>query len=237
MALAHSPKIVTDGLLMCLDAANIKSYPGSGTTWFDLSKNGLNGTLTNGPTFNTTEGGAFTFDGVNDYVDLALNSQTHSVFGDAPFSFLIWFKLSQFGSSGNACNDNRALIIGRNNVSNDYNVLGTYTTSTSASMIGFSGSTGALTLNKYCCFAGVRNKSAETFQAYRDGLITGTQNTTGIVRTNPNQSITIGGGHSIGCGASTYMYGDVALVLAYNRPLTSDEVLQNFSAHRGRFGI
>ena len=47
MALAHSPKIVTDGLVLCLDAGNPKSYPGSGTTWYDLSGNGNNGTNSN----------------------------------------------------------------------------------------------------------------------------------------------------------------------------------------------
>ena len=51
MAFRYSPKIVTDGLVLSVDAANKKSYPGSGTTWYDLSGNAINGTLTNGPTF------------------------------------------------------------------------------------------------------------------------------------------------------------------------------------------
>lgn len=68
MALSHSPKIVTDGLVLCLDAANSKSYPGSGTTWTDLSGNGNSGTLTNGPTYDTGSLGSIQFDGVNDYV-------------------------------------------------------------------------------------------------------------------------------------------------------------------------
>jgi hypothetical protein len=51
MSLIHSPRIVTDGLVLCLDAGNPKSYTGSGTTWTDLSGNGNNGTLTNSPTY------------------------------------------------------------------------------------------------------------------------------------------------------------------------------------------
>jgi len=58
MALAHSPRIVTDGLVLCLDAGNAKSYPGSGTTWTDLSGNGNNGTLVNGVGYNGGSGGS-----------------------------------------------------------------------------------------------------------------------------------------------------------------------------------
>ena len=60
MGLAHSPRIVTDGLVLCLDAASKRSYPGTGTTWTDL-KGGNNGTLTNGPTFDTGNGGECSF--------------------------------------------------------------------------------------------------------------------------------------------------------------------------------
>ena len=73
MALAHSPRIVTDGLALCLDAGNTKSYSGSGTTWNDLSGNGNTGTLTNGPTYSSDNGGSIFFDGTNDYVSLVDN--------------------------------------------------------------------------------------------------------------------------------------------------------------------
>jgi hypothetical protein len=65
----YSPKIVTDGLVLYLDAANTRSYPGTGTTWSDLSRGGNNGSLINGPTFNSANGGSIVFDGSNDYVD------------------------------------------------------------------------------------------------------------------------------------------------------------------------
>ena len=67
MALIHSPKIVTDGLKYFLDAGNVKSYPGSGTTWRDLSGNGSNSELVNGPTYGSSNGGHIIFDGTNDY--------------------------------------------------------------------------------------------------------------------------------------------------------------------------
>ena len=68
MATNYSPSIVTDGLVLCLDAANTKSYPGSGTTWTDISGRGNNGTLTNGPTFSSDDGGSIVVDGSNDFI-------------------------------------------------------------------------------------------------------------------------------------------------------------------------
>ena len=68
MAISYNPRTITDGLVLCLDAANSKSYPGSGTTWTDLSGNGNNGTLVNGPTYSSSNGGSLVFDGTNDYI-------------------------------------------------------------------------------------------------------------------------------------------------------------------------
>ena len=68
MAFFNSPNIVTTGLVLAWDAANPKSYPGSGTTIYDLSGNGNHGTLNNGVGFSTNYKGILTFDGTNDYV-------------------------------------------------------------------------------------------------------------------------------------------------------------------------
>ena len=68
------PKIVTDGLVLALDAANPNSYLGSGTIWNDLTPNKNNGTLVNGPTFDSDTGGSIVFDGVNDYLNIPLSS-------------------------------------------------------------------------------------------------------------------------------------------------------------------
>ena len=74
MGLGHSPRIVTDGLVLCLDAANKRSYPGTGTTWTDL-KGENNGTLTNGPTFDSSNKGSIVFDGTNDYINCGNGSE------------------------------------------------------------------------------------------------------------------------------------------------------------------
>jgi hypothetical protein len=76
-----TPPIVTNGLVLHLDAGSRQSYPGSGTTWNDLSGNGYNGTLTNGPTFNTANQGSIVFDQANDIVSFSgvVLTNTHTV--------------------------------------------------------------------------------------------------------------------------------------------------------------
>jgi hypothetical protein len=67
MGIAYNPAIIRSNLVLCLDAANPKSYPGSGTTWTDLSGFGNNGTLINGVGYSSDNLGSLSFDGVNDY--------------------------------------------------------------------------------------------------------------------------------------------------------------------------
>ena len=94
MAIYDNPKIVTNGLILYLDAANIRSYPKSGTAWTDLSGQGNNGTLTNGPTYSQDNGGGFLFDGVNDYVD---TGNINYLF-NTPFTISMWIKFASVSS-------------------------------------------------------------------------------------------------------------------------------------------
>ena len=96
MAASAGPDIVEDGLVLYLDAGNEESYPGTGTTWKDLSGNGNDGTLTNGPTFSGDNTGGITFDGSNDYVDCGDIDITSS------FTLSVWFKGNPTGH-GNYC--------------------------------------------------------------------------------------------------------------------------------------
>ena len=99
MGVAYNSRIVTDGLALCLDAANSKSYPGSGSTWTDLSGNGNNATLTNGPTYSSANGGSIVFDGVNDYV--APTGLTNALWqGNWTVSFWVNFDIINYESHG-----------------------------------------------------------------------------------------------------------------------------------------
>ena len=68
MSVEGGPDIVTNGLVLYLDAANNRSIVSGSTTWFDLSRNGNTGSLINGPTYSSANGGSIVFDGANDYV-------------------------------------------------------------------------------------------------------------------------------------------------------------------------
>ena len=89
MSNQYGPRIVTNGLVLCLDAGNNKSYPGSGTVWNDLSGNNFNGILTNGPTYSPSSGGGIVFDGVNDYI--SLGSVLNNSFTGLSFSFFCYY--------------------------------------------------------------------------------------------------------------------------------------------------
>ena len=89
MALHHSPRVVTDGLVLCLDAASKESYSGSGTVWRDLAGSN-NGTLTNGPTFSSANGGIIEFDGSDDY--FTTSTTPNELLGNPNFTISMWVK-------------------------------------------------------------------------------------------------------------------------------------------------
>ena len=95
MGLGHSPSVVTSGLVLALDAGNTKSYPGTGTTWTDLSGNSNTGTLISSPTFSSVNGGSLTFNGSTNYVDCgnATNLQLYTG------TIAAWIKASSGNSS------------------------------------------------------------------------------------------------------------------------------------------
>ena len=93
MGVGYNPKIVTDGLVLCLDAANKRSYPGSGTTWID-KVGGNDGTLTNGPTFGGGNGGVIEFDGTNQYAAIPHDNIFNFGVGDFSVVTNIYWKYS-----------------------------------------------------------------------------------------------------------------------------------------------
>ena len=105
-----SKPIVTDGLIFAVDAANKKSYPGSGTAINDLSSNDVDGVLTNGPTFDSGNGGSIAFDDTNDYITFG-NTSTLNFEWNEPHSIEVWLKRSNSGGS---------YIVGKNESSGNY---------------------------------------------------------------------------------------------------------------------
>ena len=226
----YGPKIVTDGLVLCLDAADRNSYPGSGSTWYDLSGNGKNGTMV-GATFNSGNNGNFNFDGDNDYINIAtfvatLNTLTYS-------SECYWFKvpltgnaffLSFYGSKYNPVGDfsgastSESISIYQNNITAFYENGNTFYSDNQW---------------HYACYV----YGSGFNKLYVDAKELTLRYTLG--NSNTTRSA-YGASHFILGNRPSDFYaneGFLSTVSIYSRPLSANEVLQNYNATKGRFGL
>jgi hypothetical protein len=224
MSIGYGPKLITDGLVLCLDAADSLSYPGSGTTWTDLSGNSNNGTLTNGPTYSSTNGGSIVFDGSNDYVDCGNSSNLSITVG----TVCAWFKKSH-GSGYKGLVDK-----GRDGYGAwSLNVDETANTATfkahisgNSRLIVASSSYGNDTWTYVC---GVYDGT--NLLIYQNGTLSNSASYSGTIGTN-SESVRVGSAND-----GLYFNGNIVQVQIYNKALTAAEIQQNFNALRGRFGI
>ena len=225
MGLVHSPKIVTDGLVLALDAGNVKSYPGSGTTWYDKSGNGNNGTLTNGPTFAT---GSIVFDGVNDYVNCG-NSTSLQITGSITLSTWINFPTlfsSQYYPPFIIKGVNASYMLYGNSVTNQVRMrIG------SNSAANVLDSTSTFSINTWYNIVGTYDGSA--MKIYVNGVCDSQKSLVGTIPTG-SDNVHLGFNP---IGEAIVYNGKIATTQIYNRALTSDEVLQNYNATKGRFGL
>jgi len=225
VALAHNPRIITDGLVLCLDAANTKSYSGSGTEWKDLSGNGNDGTLVNGVGFSGDNKGSMIFDGVDDFVDL--NNQSGEL--DLNNSEFLTFDFFVYP------NENQGYILwcatGSQGTrsSQQYTIL--FDSSNRLSVSG--GSSGAQTTEPlsvdtwyHVVMIIERNESLSLYL-----------NSEQLLVFNPGS---VRSGDSVRVGArigGVYYQGKVSSFKVYNRAFSAEEIRQNFQAMRGRYGI
>ena len=232
MGLAHSPRIVTDNLVLALDAANTKSYPGSGTTWTDLSGKGNNGTLTNGPTFDSGNGGAFVFDGTDDYVTagnkLPDADELFAGTGNA-WSTSSWFNVDVISSAGK-------IVTGRGG---GLGTAAVYAVWVEEANLRVRLRGGTITNISTSIAANTWYNVAVTWNGTTaNGYLNGQFLTTLAVGTASDQTnnFTIGA-TNIGGVQNYEMDGKISQTLVYNRALTAAEIKQNFNALRGRYGI
>jgi hypothetical protein len=219
---------VRDGLVLCLDAGNSKSYPGSGTTWTDLSGNGNNVTLVNGVGYSGSNGGSLSFDGVNDYTDFfAPNLGTTTTVEmwvnlGASYTnkmFFGWLRYDVFCGNGN---------LGYNTAAGDVYGISSSTVSSLGLVENWNHyifemrSDVSYTNNKIYINTisqtlsqqqGSENAGSRTFNS-GNGRIAGWRN---------------GTGYSIPMNCASFK--------VYNKALTASEIQQNFNATRSRFGI
>jgi hypothetical protein len=216
-------KIVTDGIALALDAGNIKSYPGSGTTWSDLTSNSHDLTLTNGPTYSSTDGGLIDFDGTDDYATTS-GSSTVSINASQDFSFDAWIKLDDNGI-------NSIFNIGDYSLSSGF-VL--YTASTSRNLSVYTAnalafSSGAVTVNAWAHVA--LSRSGSTVTVYLNTSSVGTFTHSAALSGQFDLANSKYGG-----SYSNAINGKISNARLYiGKALTSAEVTQNYNAIKGRY--
>lgn len=239
MAIFANPNTVTDGLVLCLDAANRESYPGTGTTWFDIGVNKYNGSLVDGPIFSYSDS-SFIFDGSNDRVHISspnnLFAWTPSGNGNNILSIEIWFKTSDNGGrliskpwNGNG-EYNYGILPSQflNSVGNQSHTMNF----TSIADSKWNQCVGILTPTQKSLY--INGKQAVGFTNH---------SITNNTPTNPNANTSL-------CVMSLYPYGpnwggntgfsiegNFAILKIYNKVLSSSEIRQNYLATRGRFGL
>jgi len=232
MGLTHSPHIVTDGLVLCLDAANARSYPGTGTTWSDLAGSN-NGTLTNGPTFTTANRGGITLDGTDDKISIS-NTDIFSLVANQGFSICIIAKdihafiggplFSIMSVSGDRMQFNyREFFWATGDRAGSYAEAEYNTTFQSIFSAG--------TWYHIVC---TRDTSGNP-RVYINGVFKGTTNPNND--NNINSSIDFSSASEFQLGYSTGFYTSATFshFSYYNRELTAKEIRQNYLATKGRY--
>ncbi len=227
--------IVQQGLVLNLDAGNIYSYAGAGTTWYDVSGNSFNATLINSPTYSSDNGGVLNWASASSqYATVSMNSTLRV----ANISEEVWVYLSgtadqifigsQYGTSSN---NSFALWIQSGTFSFGVNTGGTFYTSTSSA---------ASTSTWYHL---VHTYNATTQYLYINGVLTTTFNSAAsgnISYDTSNTLLAIGAdfnGTGYNVGPSVYTNGKMPVVRIYNIALSAAQVLQNYNATKGRFGL
>ena len=227
MALVHSPKIVTDNLILYLDAANTKSYPGTGTEWKDLTGSHDSISLVNGPTHSTNNGGYFSFDGSNDFVGFPQIN-----FAGTEITAAIW----TYG-----INNNASSVIYFDNAAGN-RVLNMHIPWSNNQVYFDKGGSSYDRINKAVTNAEYQgwhhwvftaNSSTGSMKIYNDGVLwhSGTGKTNAMGNAD--------GGYKVLAtnNAGQEYEGYISIFQLYTNELSAAEVKQNFDAYKGRFGL
>ena len=219
MGFYRGPSIIKDGLVLYLDAGNVKSYPGSGTTWFDRSGNSNNATLYNSPTYTNSNSGTFNFDESNDYVKI----DNTSILPTAAYT-----KIAAFRPESSTSN----IISGGSDSQHAFWMGGTSTTLQS----GHNGN-----------WDTVSYSPGDMLNQWWIGAVTFNTVTGWVLYLNGQQvdtdasTSTFVGGNTVRIGAyndaANLFDGDIATAMVYNRALSAAEILQNYNATKSRFNL
>jgi len=230
MAGTVAPNIVTDGLVLYLDAANPNSYISGSTTWRNMVGSN-NGTLINGPTYNSANGGSIVFDGSNDYVDMSPYYYNNVTQHTAIVLFKTYNKNSFWGEILQKGQRNDFAI-------RQYSSLGRLEFRYITNNATYSYDAFSLENNVwYMAAMSINTQSGGTFKCY----INGTQiyNTSITTPTVLSQNITYAGQLIMGriLPGNEWLSGEIPIAMMYDRQLTDIEIQQNFNSTKTRFGL
>jgi len=235
MSVNYNPRTVTDGLVLALDAGNIKSYAGSGSTWTDLSGNGNNGTFVGTTTFDSSTNSISFDSGSNTYVQTPFNSLLTDI------SISVWFNAEvQDSDSGSGLRP--IVMIGDFLTQGPLEISVIRSGDVNVGRLRFEIGSDApeyryLTNGRYDdqnWHNAILVKDNTTMNVYMDGNLEVSQVNDNDILYDTSIALRIGGGTSV---TARRFLGKVATTSVYNRALTALEVQQNFNALRGRFGI
>jgi hypothetical protein len=228
MAGTVAPNIVTDGLVLYLDAANTKSYPFpyTGSSWFDLTGNLRNATLINGPTYSSTNSGSIVFDGVDDFGRLPADNGLQP---SAELTLEVWFKSSGSNSRIQGLlylNYGTGLRLQPNGAIHTriYSAGSLQVFTTTSTYFNNLWNQVILTINSNTAILYVNSIIIEQYSIVYDG-------------SGPYDTFIGGVGTDINDGVDRGFYGNLSIARVYNRVLSLSEIQQNYNALKGRYGL
>ncbi len=222
--ISNLSSIVSSGLALHLDAGNAASYPGSGTTWTDLSGNSRNGTLTDGPTYSSADGGSIVFDGTNDFVQCSGSLTVTAA------TFVAWIKRNGTQDTYDGILFSRGTInvTGMNFFSS--NQLGYHWNGLSST---YNWASGLIVPDLTWCMiaVSVTSTSAKAYLCQSSGItsVTNTVSHTSSLIDDIELAQDRNGGR--------FFNGNISTAMIYNKALTDGEITQNYNALRGRYGL
>lgn len=236
MAFRYSPKIVTDGLVLYLDASNPKSIISGSTVWNDISRGGNNGTLVNGPTYSSSNGGSISFDGTNDYV-ICSNSTKLLNFSDSGTVDFVYKKnsipISNYTklwgfSSVNMWYENDELT-------NPSPVMRFVIKFNDNSVTGISTGIAYNDLSLYNITLVYSVSGGTTnFNVYKNGVFY-TNKSINKLLNSASSPLYLGSDNSFVGGS--YTNCNIYSFKFYNKALSANEILQNYNTTKSKFGL
>jgi hypothetical protein len=226
---AATKVLVQSGLVLNLDAGASTSYPGSGTTWTDLSGRGNNGTFGSGaaPTYSGANGGSLVFDRTK-YINLGDPASLQ--FGTEDWSFECWFNANNISYGGN----DSAMIISKNSFTSFESFFygGAFANWVANGGVA-TNNISTPTWGTGIWYHTVYSKTSGVYNVYQNAVLCGqTANSSNISGSGSSWCI---GQRSLGGGLG--FNGYISIIRMYNKGLTQTEISQNFNATRSRYGI